>query len=85
MSMGEIHLDPQSGEFFMQTPSGARRITLRCRNDGTVMVEEVAGGGMTIQPVKVTITPTSVAETHEIARALRAQSSRSQPPTTEVK
>lgn len=52
--MGVIHVSPD-GDFIMQTPGGPRRVTLRCTVDGHVMVEDVAGGGVSLQAVKITM------------------------------
>lgn len=55
MKMGEIRALPDAlgGGFTMQTPDGVRDVTLRCRHDGVVCVEEVSGGGMSITPLVI--------------------------------
>lgn len=53
MKMGEIKVDPIAYGFIMQTPDGIRNVTLRCRHDGVVCVEEVSGGGMSITPLVI--------------------------------
>ena len=56
MKMGQIiwRGDGEHGSFVMQTPAGERDVTLRCRHDGVVCIEEVAGGGITLTQVNIT-------------------------------
>jgi hypothetical protein len=76
MKMGEICLGT-SNHFEMMTPDGLRPVTLRCATDGTVMVEQVAGGGLTIAPMVVQVNKPEMTrwETRQIA-AMEADAAR---------
>lgn len=53
LKMGQIAVDLATGGFVLAAPEGPRAVTLRCRHDGVVCVEEVAGGGMSVQPLRI--------------------------------
>lgn len=75
MKVGELRVG--QGGFEMMTPTGLRMVTLRCTVDGHVMVDDVSGGGLLLEPLKITqLASSDVAQPHEIARAQRAASSR---------
>jgi hypothetical protein len=71
MKPGEIRVGP-SDRFEMMTPSGLRAVTLRCRTDGVVMVEQVAGGGMSIAPLAIQVTERTSAD-EAVARVRREE------------
>lgn len=55
MKMGELRFSPMTEQFYLMTPAGERPVTLRCTQAGVVMVEEVAGGGLSIQPLQIQV------------------------------
>lgn len=81
MKMGEVRVRPDGG-FVITTPEGVREVTLRCREDGVVCVEEVVNGGLSVRALSITQIArheSSAADQAAIARAAKAaQSSREQ-------
>lgn len=53
MKMGEIRVRPDGG-FTMMTPGrNVRDVTLRCRTDGVVVVEDVVDGALSIAALRI--------------------------------
>ncbi len=57
MKMGELRIISGMGGsfgFVLATPAGPRDVTLRVDTEGHVMVEEIAGGGISLEPLRIT-------------------------------
>jgi hypothetical protein len=73
MKMGEIRVQPD-GTFVMNAPDGIQPVTLRCKVNGVVAVEEVADGPMSTRAMKIKVGMKidNRAISHDLARVTEA-------------